>query len=373
MRYKAIKILTVKSLCFLVIVLGISTPVISAPSYANWTLDPSGNNGTGSFASQGGRNFTFTLTGQHDPASTLIDNNDVFDEATWEALYGQGDNQESLRFGKNPSASLTVSTVSIDFASPVIASSLSFAVTDLEGEDAVISASLNGNPVPTSNIAMWFQGLFDSKPATTGSPHLPSGFDANNSAVVAEFDADGLLSNEIFSSPGTESASGWFSPNEFIDNLTITHRNRFGGAASMHIYMAVVDAPSIVTTSPSSGSSLLIPPSTNSSISFINSGTAVGLIQSCTLASGIDFNITMPSAFPITIPANGSTAVTVTALGTTNDSLNCTYVDSSGISNISFTISALAPVSVPVNSQWMLFGLMMLLFLSVVIYVKPKS
>ena len=62
--------------------------------------------------------------------------------------------------------------------------------------------------------------------------------------MVAEFDPDGLLSDEVLSPPsGTESASAWFIPDAPFDLLTIEHRNRFGGAASMHVYLAVVPEP----------------------------------------------------------------------------------------------------------------------------------
>ncbi len=348
----------------LILVLGVWGQALSAPSYATWTVDASGNSGTGAFSSQGSRTFNYTITGQHDPAGTSIDNNDIFDETTWETIFGQGDNQESLRFGRNSSSALTVSTVSIDFSSPVIASSLSFAVTDLEGEDAVISASLYGNSVSNANVTTWFNNLFDSKPATAGSPHLPSAFDSANAAVVAEFDADGILSNEIFGQAGTESPSAWFTANQFIDNLTITHRNRFGAAASMHIYMAVEDAPSFVSTTPTSGTSLVIPATGSNTVDFINSGTSVGLIKSCVLSRGAGLAITSPTTFPILIPANGTLTVTLTASMVSNDTLTCTYVDSAGSSNVTFAIQGPGPIIVPINQFWALSLLIGLLIIA---------
>jgi hypothetical protein len=189
---------------------------------------------------------TFSLSGDLIASDTEIDDDDAFDHAPWEDLFGEGDDQESLRW-RSPSgpATLSSSTVTIVFASPVAPTdSWGFAVTDLEGEDAVIRASLGGTPIADGVVAGWFQGLFDSQPGTSGSPHLPSAFEAANSAVVAEFDPDGLLSNEILAPPsGTESPSAWFLPDTPIDTLTVEHRNRFGGAASMHVYMAVVPEP----------------------------------------------------------------------------------------------------------------------------------
>lgn len=230
----------------------------AAPGYADWTLG-SPSSGTGTFPGVvNAPDFTFSLTGDFEPGDTEIDGDDVFDNAGWEGIYGEGDNQESLRFGGNPSDDLTVTTVTINFASPVNANSMSFAVTDLEGEDAVITASLNGVPVSNPTIAGWFQGLFDSDPASSGSPHVPSGFDAANAAVVAEADSDGLLSDEIFDISGTESASGWFTIGTPIDTLTVTHRNRFGGAATMHIYMAAVDSTPPTTAVPLLGAKGLV-------------------------------------------------------------------------------------------------------------------
>jgi hypothetical protein len=224
--------------------------------YADWTVI-SGTNGTGTFNGVAEMpDFTFIITGNPDPASTLVDDDDVFDNSTWEANFGEGDNQESLRFGKTASPNLTISILTITFSSPVNPSGIwAFAVTDLEGEDAVIGASLAGNPIADAVVASWFQELFDSNPATQGLD-LPSGFDADNVAVVAEFDPDGLLSDEILfnfipvavQNGGTESASAWFVPNTPIDTLTITHRNRYGGAASMHVYIAATDTPISVGT-----------------------------------------------------------------------------------------------------------------------------
>jgi hypothetical protein len=225
----------------------------SAATYADWTAT-SADGGTGTFNGVGGvPDFTFTLTGDFDTTKTAIDDDDVFDNSSWEATFGEGDNQESLRFGAFVIGTLgdpLITPLTISFASPVNPSLLAFAVTDLELEDAVIGASLGGSPIPDATVAGWFQFLFDSKPGTGGSPHLPSGFDATNVAVVAEHDPDGLLSNEPVNPFGgntanTESASAWFIPDTEFDTLTITHRYRGNvGSGSMHVYMAAVPEPS---------------------------------------------------------------------------------------------------------------------------------
>ena len=213
--------------------------------YADWTVT-SGDGGTGTFSGVAGLpDFSFTIDGEHLPSETKVDDNDDFDHAPWEALFGEGDNQESLRFRSDSDGSMAVSTLTISFASPVDASSLwGFAVTDLEGEDAVISASLGGVPVSTNTVVGWFQGLFDSKPSD-GGINLPSGFDLTNAAVVAQYDSDGLLSDEIgITSSGSGSPSAWFLPNTTLDTLTIVHRNRSDdGRYSMHVYMASSTVP----------------------------------------------------------------------------------------------------------------------------------
>ena len=216
-----------------------------AGPYAEWSLD-SGVSGSGTFAGESGMpDFTFVLSGGLTPSETEIDADDPFDHAPWEALFGDGDNRESLRFG-SPAVVLTTSTVTISFDSPADPTQpWGFAVTDLEGEDAIIGASLDGVAVADGVVAGWFGDLFDSQPSTTGSPHLPSGFDAAAVAVIAEFDPDGALSDELLAAEGTESASAWFAPETPIDTLTITYRNRFndGGASSMHVYLAVAVIP----------------------------------------------------------------------------------------------------------------------------------
>jgi hypothetical protein len=237
-----------KKLSSLVIFLCFSyfNPAWSAGTYADWTVD-SGNNGSGTFGGQFGMpDFTFTLKDDLEVTKTQIDDDDVFDNTAWEAIFGEADNQESLRFGSQDKGSIAVSNLTIRFSVLVnIQGTWAFAVTDLEGEDVIIGASLKGTPILSAEIASWFQGLMDTQPATSGSPHLPSGFDSANTAVVAEFDADGLLSRELFSGKikGTESASAWFIPDVPIDTLTISHKNRYndGNVSSMHLYIAASD------------------------------------------------------------------------------------------------------------------------------------
>ncbi|MEZ5325626.1 MAG: hypothetical protein R3F19_11250 [Verrucomicrobiales bacterium] len=223
-----------------------SSPAQEAvPVYVDWSVDRAGTSGSGTFNGVGGMpDFLFTITGDFDSASTSVFKED-FRNIVWEHLYGSGRLQESLRFGRNPSAKIDMAVMTIDFETPVDPSSFAIALTDLEGEDAIIGASLRGVPIPNARIAKWFQGLFDS----TGGVNFPSGFDATNAAIVAQVDSDGLLSDEIFDHPSSESASGWFLPNESVDSLTITFRNRAGEAASMHVFMAA--APEPVSSPPS--------------------------------------------------------------------------------------------------------------------------
>jgi len=209
--------------------------------YADWELT-SGLSGTATFDGAFGMpDLSFTLTGDAFPHATRIVDTDRFDNREWEDIFGEGDNQESLRFLSTHigGTSASTATVTLRFDSAVEPTGKwAFAVTDLEGEDAIIRASYADTPVPLSVISSWFQGLFDSK----GNTHFPSGYDAPNAAVVAELDPDGLLSTELMPRDAipTESASAWFVPNTPIDTLTISHQNRWwGGGASMHVYLAV--------------------------------------------------------------------------------------------------------------------------------------
>ncbi|MDG2382257.1 MAG: hypothetical protein P8N76_11350 [Pirellulaceae bacterium] len=176
--------------CASIVTLSTFTNGVLAQTYVDWTLE-TGSSGTGTLAGAGGvPDFSFAVTGDFSESGLLVDDEDVFDNATWESLFGEGDNQESLRI-QGEADFLSTSVLTIDFSSSVPGSTWAFAVTDLEGEDAIISATASGVPVSNATIASWFQELFDSKP---GPIDLPSGFDAANAALVAQFDSDGLLS-----------------------------------------------------------------------------------------------------------------------------------------------------------------------------------
>ena len=218
--------------------------------YADWTLTAHGR-GVGTFeGSHDMPDFTFDVVRPNVGFSMSVESGDDFDCVPWESRFGEGNGQESLRLRSlREESPLTpaITTLTINFESPT-PSGWAFAVTDLETEDAVIGASFDGSPIPDARVAGWFRGLFDSM---GGVYNLPSGFDAANVAVVAQKDADGLLSNEAVGFGGTESASAWFAPDTPIDTLTITHRNRYGGGglggyASMHVYLAVPEPSTLI-------------------------------------------------------------------------------------------------------------------------------
>lgn len=219
----------------------VAESISAAPIHADWSLDNSGDAGQGTFSNVGGvPDFEFVITGDFDPTKSAV-REDFYRNTVWDHLFGSGHKQESLGFGKDPSSDLKISVMTIRFDSPVEGSMLAIALTDLEGEDAILGASLGGVAIPTAQVAGWFQGLFDSR----GGLNFPSGFDTQHAALVAQMDPDGLLSDESlgYLNPNTESASGWFIPNQPIDQLTITYRDRSGGPASIRVYMAVAEEP----------------------------------------------------------------------------------------------------------------------------------
>ena len=216
--------------------------------YADWTIE---QDATGSGTLQGSYgmpDFTYSIGGDYSGDNygrQVVYTTDPFDCAPWESLFGEGSHRESLRFGSySTTGTMAVASLTLRFQQAVAPSvRWAFAVTDLESEDAVIEASLDGEPIPVETVAGWFQGLFDSKPGTSRN-NLPSAFDTARAAVVAEFDPDGILSDETSGYYRSESASAWFMPDTPLDTLTIHHRNRFGGGASMHVYLAAVPEPS---------------------------------------------------------------------------------------------------------------------------------
>jgi large repetitive protein len=309
----------------------------AAQAYADWTLNGS-TDGSGSFPGVAGMPaFTYTLSGDIESGKTKIRNNGTFDETTWEATYGEGDQEESLDIGTKLRHSVATATLSISFASTVDLAdgTWAFAITDLDRVDAVISASLGGTAIADDVIIGWFQGLFDSDPTSSGSPHLPSAFDTTNMAIVAERDDDGVYSDEIVSGGNTESASAWFAPDAAIDTLTFFFQNRRDGSESAHVYMAAAEtesaeisvAPTTQAAEDATDGLFTVTASSQLSSDLVVSYTVTGTATSGTDFTALSGSVTLPaSTDTVTIPATvtadtiveGDETIVVTLTGTDN-------------------------------------------------------
>ena len=140
------------------------------------------------------------------PQGTVVESKDDFHFSPMEKILGEAGFQENLRIQtngfRNPAGN-SGSSLDIQFIRHLPIFSIGFAVTDLDVDDVIIRASFKGKQIPKEVINGWFRGVFDS---SDGNTHLPS-WDKMNNAVVAERDSDGLLSEEKFQPPGSESPS----------------------------------------------------------------------------------------------------------------------------------------------------------------------
>ena len=210
-------------------------PIEFDGKYANWEF-AAPDKGYGFFADEDLPYFTFKVTG--DVASLGVTTTDRFDHPPFEALFGDADYVENFRL-----QSMGTAFLNIVFSTPIEPKSLGFAVTDLDLDDVILKASHKGKNIENNVINRWFRETFDSK----GTTNKPS-WDTKNNAVVAQWDEDGVLSDETFvEQGGSESASAWFFPDVPFDSLSLEYRNRdLNLPSSMHVYLASKKEPDII-------------------------------------------------------------------------------------------------------------------------------
>ena len=210
-------------------------PVEYDGNFANWEfVDP--NSGYGFFADEDFPHFMFNATG--DISSFDVTNADRFDHLPFEDLFGDADYVESNRLQCTGNGTALFNIVFSDTVSP---SSLGIAVTDIDLENVIVRAWHKGEPIDKPTINRWFRELFDSQ-ITNNKPS----WDPEHNAIVAQRDNDGLLSEEQFNPPGTESPSAWFFPDSPFDSLSLEYHNRIAGGSSMHVYLASIKEPDII-------------------------------------------------------------------------------------------------------------------------------
>ena len=244
--------------------------------YAKWKLLGDGQ-GKGEFKDRKLPRFFFKVTGNYVPQGTIVESKDDFHFSPMEKILGEAGFQENLRIQtngfRNPAGN-SGSSLDIQFIRHLPIFSIGFAVTDLDVDDVIIRASFKGRQIPKEVINGWFRGVFDS---SDGNTHLPS-WDKMNNAVVAERDSDGLLSEEKFQPPGSESPSAWFIPDVQFDKLSFEYRNRLSGPSSYHVYLAkVVKLPKELLAKKPEGSDS-IPKQANSFLYFIYAVIATAVL-----------------------------------------------------------------------------------------------
>ena len=229
---KCFLILLFFSAISIVVSVGQISPIPPTPpdefdgNYSNWEFKDS-NSGYGFFADNKFPYFTFEVTGNIESLST---NREIFDHLPFESLFGDADNVENFRL-----QSMGTAFLNIVFSTPIEPKSLGIAVTDLDLDDVILKASYKGQNIENNVINRWFRETFDSK----GTTNKPS-WDTKNNAVVAQWDEDGVLSDETFvEQRGSESASAWFFPDILFDSLSFEYRNRdLNLPSSMHVFIA---------------------------------------------------------------------------------------------------------------------------------------
>jgi len=203
-------------------------PVLFDGNFVNWEF-VAPDKGYGFFADEDLPYFTFKVTG--DVASLGVTATDRFDHPPFEALFGDADYVENFRIQSNGKVHLNM-----HFSDTVNPFSIGFSLTDLEQENVIIRAWHKGKRISRKKINQWFRDVFDSSGQDINKPS----WDPEHNAIVAQRDADGFLSDEIFTSPnGTESASAWFVPNVPFDFLSFEYQDRVPSYnMSMHVYLA---------------------------------------------------------------------------------------------------------------------------------------
>ena len=174
-------------------------------------------------------NFTYSITGDVAPGDTsvpgpaqVVDNNG----GGLETLYGQADGAQNIQvevagFTGNvgdPIANTVVTT--IDFDSPTPPGSFAFLIADVEQDQVMICAlDANGNAVPVSVIANWFQASFDADIAD--GPVTAPLWDASTGTLVGQESGAGAAkqTNYVAALPDNEAGAAWFEVDIAISQL----------------------------------------------------------------------------------------------------------------------------------------------------------
>jgi subtilisin-like proprotein convertase family protein len=226
------------------------------------------------------------------------------------------------------------------------ASDLDFTLTSPAGTIAAISTDNGGGFDDVFNGTLWDDSAlisandFAHANAITSTPLVP---EASMGAFIGE-DPNGVWTINIADDAGGDDGSlaSW--------SLDITT------CAGMALNSSVI-TPSLADLSTID----IVAPGGTAEIVFANSGGTDGTLDSCTLTTGVNFSITAPAVFPATIAAGGDVTVTILGLSEGTDTLNCSFTDSTGTTNVSFNLLGNPPAIIPILNNWTLLFLIVLI------------
>ena len=214
--------------------------------YATWIETVNDASGTGTFVQNYMPDFTWTAVGTI--SSINISNSELFTGTNnLESVYGEADNASNINMRLLVNTGVvgdpidSEATLTINFNSNTPASGWAFCVTDIDVDQAIISATDEfGSPVSAAVIDSWFEEVFDANEVINGID--PPTWDGVNSAIIGSADADGIF-DTVIDNDGvdSETASAWFSPDISLSSLTVLFQNQQHGTPSCHIYLATLN------------------------------------------------------------------------------------------------------------------------------------
>ena len=214
--------------------------------YATWIETVNDASGTGTFVQNYMPDFTWTAVGTI--SSINISNSELFTGTNnLESVYGEADNASNINMRLLVNTGVvgdpidSEATLTINFNSNTPSSGWAFCVTDIDVDQAIISATDEfGSPVSAAVIDSWFEEVFDANEVINGID--PPTWDGVNSAIIGSADADGIF-DTVIDNDGvdSETASAWFSPDISLSSLTVLFQNQQHGTPSCHIYLATLN------------------------------------------------------------------------------------------------------------------------------------
>jgi len=202
-----------------------------SPQYASFS---GGLSGRGTFDCVSMPDFDYKINGDYSQWDTsvpgppqVMDNNG----GGFERIFGAAGFQENIEievdgyFGNAGDPITKEVYTTLDFDGTVPAFQLGFVIADVEQDQVQISAlDANGNPIPSSIVANWYQTSFDADETDNNSnPPKPPSWDASTNTLVGHHASGGVKQTEYqLALPDDEASAAWFFVNVPITQLKFT-------------------------------------------------------------------------------------------------------------------------------------------------------